>query len=226
MALDWTTSLVTLTDDGLPPEEIGPSTYFLTVLGLTQTYDRRNDVAVPTDGYYGSLSTDVGLSLGEGAVSFARGEARFGVYEPVTRKSHVALGARIGAIVPSSSSTGLPVDLRYFLGGANSVRSFPARELGPEAANGIPRGGQAYWVANAEYVHDLLGPVNGVLFLDAGSLSRQYAELLGSDVKYALGLGLRLDLPIGSVRLEYGHSLNPERNDPTGAFHFAIGSAF
>jgi outer membrane protein insertion porin family len=116
--------------------------------------------------------------------------------------------------------------LRYFLGGANSVRSFPARELGPTAENGVPRGGRSYWVANAEFTHAIVGPLNGVLFLDAGSLSRDHFDLLAADIKYALGLGVRLDLPIGPVRLEYGHSLNPEGNEPSGAFHFAIGAAF
>jgi outer membrane protein assembly factor BamA len=106
------------------------------------------------------------------------------------------------------------------------VRSFPERELGPEAANGLPRGGQSYWVANAEYIHSIVGPVNGVLFLDAGSLHRDHNAVITGEIKYALGLGIRLDLPIGPVRIEYGYALNPENNEPAGALHFAIGSAF
>ena len=106
------------------------------------------------------------------------------------------------------------------------MRSFPERELGPEAANGIPRGGESYWVANAEYIHQFVGPVHGVLFLDAGTLNRDHHDLFSGDIKYALGLGIRLDLPIGPVRLEYGYAPNPEGREPTGALHFAIGSAF
>jgi outer membrane protein assembly factor BamA len=129
-------------------------------------------------------------------------------------------------VVPNGSDANLPVNLRYFLGGGASVRSFPDRELGPEAVNGVPQGGEAYWVANAEYIHSSAGPLNGVLFFDAGSLSRDHYALLTGDIKYAVGLGIRLDLPIGPVRFEYGHALNPEGNERYGAFHFAIGSAF
>lgn len=226
MAVDWTTSFVTLSADGLPNSEVGPNNYFLNVLGLTQTYDKRNNIAVPTDGYYATLTTDLGLSLGEANVSFFRAEAHGSVYEPLNDKAFVALGGRAGMIVPSVESEELPVDLRHFLGGANSVRSFPARELGPRAANGVPRGGQSYWAANAEFIHSIVGPVKGVVFLDAGSLSRDHFEIFSGDIKYALGLGVRIDLPIGPVRLEYGHALNPEGNDPSGTLHFAIGAAF
>lgn len=219
-------SLVAVSPDGLPRSEIGPDGYFLHVLGLSQIYDRRDNVALPEDGFYAKLDTGLGLALGAESVSFVRAEAQVSYYKSIFDKGAVAVGGRAGVIVPNGSDASLPVDLRYFLGGSNSVRSFPERELGPEANNGIPRGGESYWVANAEYIHTIAGPLNAVLFLDAGSLSRDHNELFAGDIKYALGLGLRLDLPIGPVRLEYGHALNPEGSDPSGAFHFAIGTAF
>jgi outer membrane protein assembly factor BamA len=42
----------------------------------------------------------------------------------------------------------------------------------------------------------------------------------------AVGLGLRLDLPIGPVRLEYGYNLTKGPGEPTGTLHFAIGITF
>jgi outer membrane protein insertion porin family len=45
-------------------------------------------------------------------------------------------------------------------------------------------------------------------------------------VEVAAGLGLRLDLPIGPVRLEYGHNMTQGRGEPGGTWHFAIGTTF
>ncbi|RYD85404.1 MAG: hypothetical protein EOP84_02620, partial [Verrucomicrobiaceae bacterium] len=42
----------------------------------------------------------------------------------------------------------------------------------------------------------------------------------------AAGLGVRLDLPIGPVRLEYGYNLTRDLKEPKGTLHFAIGTAF
>jgi outer membrane translocation and assembly module TamA len=129
-------------------------------------------------------------------------------------------------IIPSEDGTGLPIDLRFFNGGASTVRSFPERELGPKASNGDPSGGEAYWAANLEYMHTIAGPVQAVVFYDAGAINPSFADFGGGDVKNAIGAGIRLNLPIGPVRFEYGHALNPADGDPNGAFHFAIGTAF
>ena len=89
--------------------------------------------------------------------------------------------------------------------------------MGPDF-RGDPLGGTSWWVANAEYIRTITGPVKGVAFVDAGALD--------GEVEVALGLGVRLDLPIGPVRLEYGHNLTQDGREPSGTFHFAIGAAF
>ena len=63
-------------------------------------------------------------------------------------------------------------------------------------------------------------------FFDAGSLARNHEELANADIELATGLGIRLDLPIGPVRLEYGYNLTRDPGEPAGAFHFAIGCAY
>jgi outer membrane translocation and assembly module TamA len=129
-------------------------------------------------------------------------------------------------MIPSGDSQDLPIDLRYFNGGARSVRSFAERELGPEGIEGDPLGGEAYWVTNLQLMRDIAGPLQLIGFFDAGSLSRNHDELGAADLEMAIGLGLRLELPIGPVRLEYGHSLTRDSGEPAGALHFAIGSTF
>ena len=127
--------------------------------------------------------------------------------------------------MPSGDGADLPIDLRMFNGGARSVRSFPERELGPRV-NGYPTGGEAKWHANMELIRQLAGSLKAVGFVDAGSLSADYDRLGESDVDVAAGLGLRLDLPIGPIRLEYGYNLTRDIGEPVGTLHFAIGMAF
>lgn len=126
----------------------------------------------------------------------------------------------------TSFSGGGQIDLRFFTGGSNSVRSFRERELGPWSFTGYPIGGEAHWVTNFEYTRKLAGPLRGVVFVDAGGLSRDWEDFGFSDPEVAVGLGLRINLPIGPARLEYGHNLTQNVRDPSGIWHFAIGATF
>ncbi|NNM27967.1 MAG: BamA/TamA family outer membrane protein, partial [Akkermansiaceae bacterium] len=227
IAAHFTSSFVTLNADGISPLEIGPDNYFLNVAGIRQTYDRRDDETLPTNGWFAQLETDAGLTLGDDSVSFLRSEGQLSVYQPVIGDtSHIAVGARAGVIVPAAGAGDLPIDLRFFNGGSNTVRSYRQRELGPRAASGDPRGGESYWITNAEYIHTIKGIASAVAFWDAGTLNRDHGDLFSGTIHYAAGLGVRLELPIGPVRLEYGHNLNPDDGGPSGTWHFAIGTTF
>ncbi len=82
------------------------------------------------------------------------------------------------------------------------------------------------WAANGGITRTIAGSLKAVAFFDAGSIARNYQDLASSPIELAPGLGLRFDLPIGPVRLEYGYNLTRDPGEPVGAFHFAIGSAF
>jgi outer membrane translocation and assembly module TamA len=135
------------------------------------------------------------------------------------------LGGELGILIPSGGSEDLPIDLRLFNGGSRSVRSFPDRELGPKVS-GYPSGGEAMWRANAELVRHLGRTFRVLGFVDSGVLSRDAGSLSSGEIEVAAGLGARLDLPIGPVRFEYGWNLTRGLDEPSGAFHFAIGSTF
>ncbi len=64
------------------------------------------------------------------------------------------------------------------------------------------------------------------IVFDAGQVYQDFSDYGFSDPSYAAGIGLRIDLPIGPVRLEYGHNLNRKNGEPSGTFHFAIGTTF
>jgi outer membrane protein assembly complex protein YaeT len=218
-------SITDLSADGLPESALGETTYRNPRFRLTQTIDYRDSPILPKNGWHVSLPLEIGAALGDESSSYALAELSGGFFRPLGRHYQIALGGAWGVIVPSRDGSELPIDLRMFNGGARSVRSFPERELGPRI-NGYPTGGEAKWNANVELIRAIAGSLKAVGFVDAGSLSTGYDGLMDSEVDFAAGLGLRLDLPIGPVRLEYGYNLTRDIGEPVGTLHFAIGTAF
>ena len=69
-------------------------------------------------------------------------------------------------------------------------------------------------------IHDNL---KGVLFYDAGNIYPDALDLDPFDLRHVLGTGLRLETPIGPIRLEYGHKLDREEGESSGELFLAIG---
>ena len=120
----------------------------------------------------------------------------------------------------------IPVDLRFFSGGGQSVRSFPERELGPQDRRHHPTGGEFFTVFNAEYSIPLQDSFYLAIFADAGNLLDSIDDISLDDMHFAAGLGLRYDLPIGPLRVDYGFNLNRKQGEPKGSFHIGFGFAF
>lgn len=220
-------SLVNISADGLRRSELGETVYTHPRLSLTQTLDYRDNPVLPKTGWHLKMPLEIGAVVGDMNTTYVRGGLSGGWYHPLGKDLQLGLGGRVDFILPSGESNALPIDLRIFNGGARSVRSFPERELGPKSARGnYPIGGEASWVANAEVSKPVAGPLRAVVFVDAGALAREFSELASAEIEVAVGLGVRLDLPIGPVRFEYGYNLTRDEDEPAGAFHFAIGVAF
>jgi outer membrane protein assembly complex protein YaeT len=219
------TSVVNLTDDGLPSSELGENNYTNPRLRLTQTLDFRGNPVLPESGWHLKFPLEIGAAVADTSTTYASAGLSGGWYHKLDCHYDIGLGGGFGMLVPSGDGSDLPIDLRLFNGGARSVRSFPERELGP-AVNGYPTGGEAMWNANVELIRGITDAVRAVAFFDAGSLSRDYDEITSADIELAAGLGLRLDLPIGPVRFEYGFNLTRDSGEPAGTFHFAIGTAY
>ncbi len=218
-------SVVNLSGAGLPNSELGETLYLHQRLRLTQRLDFRDSPVLPKTGWHVESPFELGAAVGTDSSAYASTSVQGGWYHKINAKYEIALGGQLGLLIPTGDGKTLPIDVRYFNGGSNSVRSFPDRELGP-SVNGYPTGGEGSWNANAELFRTLAGSVKGLLFFDAGGLSRGYDELGSAKINLATGLGVRLDLPIGPVRLEYGYNLTQDRGEPDGTLHFAIGATF
>jgi len=211
-----------ITDLEIDEALVGPTSYLLAAVGLTQTFDHRDDMLNPTRGWVFTTSAD--LDALNGQLAFARLAVRYSWYRSFG-KTLLGIGARAGWIIPTGGENSVPIDLRYFNGGSTTVRSYADRELGPKDLSDNPLGGELNTVVNIEWDFPIAGAFGGAVFADAGSLTRD-ASFSGNDLRYALGLGLRYQLPIGPIRIDYGYNPSPKPGDEPGAFHLSFGFAF
>lgn len=225
MRLFTTGSFISTSSTSLTSAELGVSNYINLRLGLTQHLDLRNDPILPTKGYNGKLTTEFSTIEGSDSISYFRVETNNSYRQPIDPKSYVISRFDAG-LISTASQTGLPIDRRFFNGGSNTVRSFPERGLGPHSASGDPIGGESYWIGSLEYVRQITGPFHLASFYDVGQVYPAGTGVSFANPSQSIGIGARIHLPIGPVRLEYGYNLNRKEFEPAGTFHFSIGSSF
>ena len=218
-------SYVTVSEDGLPSSLLGDTDYSHLRIAFTQTWDYRDNPVLPKSGWHLSLPVQLGAAVGSQTNTYTKVGLDGGWYHPLSEKYHLGIGGFANWISPSGDIRDLPVDLRVFNGGARSVRSFPERELGP-SFDGDPYGGDFSWAVNTELSRNIAGSVMLVAFVDAGAVTGNYIGQRQGGLELAAGLGIRFDLPIGPVRFEYGHNLTQDAGEPSGTWHFAIGTTF
>lgn len=210
----------------LQRRDLGETAYNHLRARLSWLHDRRDQSSLPENGWYVESACELGSAVSNLPTAYIKTEFSSAWYRRWQDSGKLALGWRSGWLTPATRGADLPIDIRYFLGGAQSFRGLDERQLGPRNSSSQPRGGNAYWLVNAEWTQPLSSPVEAALFVDTGTLARRSMDFDADDVSVTLGCGLHWRLPIGPLRLEYGRNLTRRDNEPHGAFHFAIGVAF
>ncbi len=138
--------------------------------------------------------------------------------------------AFLGVGVPYGNFDVLPFEKKYFTGGANGIRAWPVRSLGPGSYRALPEDypnqtSDIKIEANIEYRFKLIGFVEGALFLDAGNIwainkkdNREGAvfrfDRFYRQLALGTGAGLRFDLNYFIFRLDLGMKLR-DPSEPT-----------
>ncbi|MFM8830108.1 MAG: outer membrane protein assembly factor BamA [Spartobacteria bacterium] len=122
---------------------------------------------------------------------------------------------------------GVPIFDRLYLGGANNMRGFNFREVGPVDVDDNPIGGNSLAYVTLELTFPIISRVRGAVFTDAGFVNPDAYDFGASGANVDVGIGLRLDLPIGPIRVDYGIPVVYDSwNGPPGKFNFNIGYQF
>jgi len=213
----------------------------LSTLAANVTRDTRDNPMDEHKGVLESIEVDFNSSkLGSG-VDFAKLTGQAAYYKQGFHDIVWANSVRIGLAQPFGSSF-VPLSEEFFTGGGNSLRGFPLEGAGPQrqvliVGDGckpncsiqVPSGGNELLLINSEARIPL--PIKKglslVVFYDGGNVFpsvgfHDFTSLYTNNV----GLGLRYATPVGPIRLDVGHNLNPIPGITATQYFISIGQAF
>lgn len=169
---------------------------------------------------------------------YVKADVDYTKYFNIDPRNTIVFHAGLGIAYPYGNSTILPFEKRYFSGGANSVRGWSVRSLGPGRYKGtdgnidfINQTGDMKLDMNLEYRTRLMGKLDGAVFVDAGNIwtLRYYEEQPGGQfdistfyeqLAVGYGVGLRLNFDFFTLRFDMGmKAVNPAY---TGRKHYPI----
>lgn len=163
---------------------------------------------------------------------YAKGDFDFSKSFRFSPDNSLSLHVGLGIAYPYGNSNILPYEKRYFSGGANSVRGWSVRGLGPGSFKGqdgridfINQTGDVKLDMNLEYRAHLFWKIDGAAYVDAGNIwtIRDYPDQPGGQFRFdtfwrqlamSYGLGVRLNFNYFILRLDTGmKAINPAYSD-------------
>jgi outer membrane translocation and assembly module TamA len=138
----------------------------------------------------------------------------------------VAVGARLGLATPYGNSAALPIEDRFYAGGASTVRGYAQDKIGPLDSAGNPTGGNGLAIGNLEVRFPVWRWLSAVAFVDTGAVVPEVGDLAGAAFKTGVGGGIRIKTPVGPIRLDVGYALNAIQGEDRWQLYFGIGQAF
>jgi outer membrane protein insertion porin family len=197
-------------DPALLAADVTRGTEILSTVTTDLALDRRDRPFDPGRGSFHLLSTELGgVALG-GDSDFLKWRAETAWFFGWLPRTVVALSARVGLATPLLGTDSLPIEERFFAGGATTVRGYRERRLGPIDEDGNPTGGNALVLLNAEWRFPIWRWLNGAVFFDTGAVAFDAGDLGPGDLRSGIGGGLRLATPVGPVRLDLGYPLDDQ----------------
>jgi outer membrane protein insertion porin family len=214
----------------------------LSTIAGNLTRDTRDNPLDAHKGMLQSIELDFNTTKLGSSVDFAKLIGQVAYYKPTFHKIVWANSIRIGLAQPFANSR-VPLSEAFFTGGGNTLRGFPLDGAGPQrqvqvCSSGsstdcsyiqVPSGGNEELILNSEAripvpIKQGLGLV---VFYDGGNVFptvgfHDFAKLYTNNV----GLGLRYATPVGPVRIDLGHNLNPVPGVKSTQYFVSIGQAF
>ena len=208
--------------DGVPGEVVplsfsGRGEDDLVLLQLGAQRDLRNNPLQPTRGSFLRLGVDQSVPVGLGSIFLTRLRGNYSQYLPVNFTNFAPGPQTLAFNLQGGTVLGdLPPYEAFTLGGSNSVRGYE---------EGALTSGRTYVQASVEYRFPVFSVVSGALFFDVGSdlgTTTRAAEVLNKNgTGYGYGLGVRVQSPLGPIRIDYGIN-----DDGNSRINFGIGERF
>lgn len=199
----------------------GSGTDDLLTLQVGAVRDRRNDALRPTSGSLVRFGVEQSVPVGSGNILLNRVRGSYSQYFPVSLINFSKGPQTLAFNIQGGTVLGdLPPYEAFLLGGSNSVRGYDEGDLGS---------GRSFVQATAEYRFPVFSIVGGALFFDVGTDLGSGSEVPGdpagirgkSGSGFGYGLGVRVQSPLGPIRIDYGFT-----DEGDSRLHFGIGERF
>ncbi|MBM3244983.1 MAG: outer membrane protein assembly factor BamA [Candidatus Omnitrophica bacterium] len=209
-------------------KEVGTNVISSTTFAAS--FDNRDSVFEPTKGDLVFNSIECAGGPFGGDKNYIKYFGRVSHYFPLPRASVLEARGRIGMADPYGNSNEIPIYERFFAGGANTIRGYKERSIGPfDASTKDPLGGDSLLIGNLEYLYPVFSFLKAAVFYDVGNVWDKIDNIGGGGFVSGFGFGVRVKTPIGPIMLDYGIPLNKEPGEEKksgGRFHFNISHGF
>ncbi|AKG23351.1 BamA/TamA family outer membrane protein [Calothrix sp. 336/3] len=205
------------TNQFLDLSESGKGEDDLLLLQFGAARDRRNNALQPTKGSLLRFNVDQSVPVGLGTILLTRLRGSYSQYLPVKFTNFSKGPQAIAFNIQGGTVLGdLPPYEAFTLGGSNSIRGYEEGALSSS---------RTFLQASLEYRFPVFSVVSGALFFDIGTdlgTTTRAAELLNKNgTGYGYGLGVRVQSPLGPIRIDYGIN-----DDGDSRINFGIGERF
>jgi outer membrane protein insertion porin family len=215
----------------------------LSTVSVSYFHDTRDKPLDAHRGVYQTLDFDVTSTAFGASASFVKFLGQSAYYHPLTTHITWANNLRLGFAEPIFSSF-VPLSEEFFSGGSDTLRGFPIDGAGPQrpvvacgnpsvastcSTISVPVGGEMLLVLNSElrFPIPVKEGVGAAIFYDGGNVySKINLPLLAEKYTNSVGIGFRYQTPVGPVRFDIGHLLNPIAGISSFQFFLTLGPAF
>jgi len=228
-----------LPDDPGPALESERGENIISRLTLNLNYDRRNNKYSPSKGYFVGCSMQNAGGFLSGDKTFVKGWINGSYYHSIMKIVVLEIRGSMGLAENYGNTNEIPIYERFFAGGANTIRGYKERAVGPRdrkdsGAIGDAIGGEAMAIASAEITFPIFkGVIKGAVFYDVGNVWASAGEMLTSQYyedngfKQGAGIGVRVKTPIGPIKLDWGYPLSENYGEEKeGQFYFSVSHGF
>ena len=190
-------------------------------------FDRRDNPLLTRRGQRVSLSPYIAGGFLGGDTQIYGWDLEASQYFHFKWDTILLINGEIATVSKWGSGTEVPIFSRLYLGGSNNLRGFDFRDVGPHDINGEPLGGNTMARATVEFTVPIMAKARAAIFYDTGFVNSDSWSFGFNDIASDIGVGVRLDLPIGPLRIDYGYPLQKDGATTNGGkFNFNVGYQF
>lgn len=202
--------------------------HITSAVNIGLNYDSRNRYFLPTKGWIHRLELEHAGGFLGGDSNFIKFTGEHQVYFPIFLNitGHINFGY---GYITEGSGRRVPVFERFFLGGIDSIRGYKYGDVSPRDPETEERiGGTRMFYLQLENIFPLIRSINlnGVVFLDMGSVWDMKTGFKSSEIRKSIGLGIRWISPLGPLRIEWGYNLDKKPKEDSSNFNFQVGGSF